>query len=392
LRNLCGENFVSSDATNRAAVDLTRAIALLTIIVFLTATFVLACEIILILFLGVLFGVFLTKLAGWISERASPGYQGSLAIVVITLLLTISGGTTCFFVQINQQVEDASGKIDQGMNELRSLIRKYPALKTTIATTPFVSQALSIKRGEEAKSAGGPRRESADREEKEGSSDQAARQLDSIPEPVRRAVGTVGQMFKTTFGLAVNSLLIFFVGLFLAITPNTYRDGVVRLVPTAKRPRVTQVLDSTGDALWRWLIGRFGSMLATGVGAFLLLLVLGVPMAGTLGILTGLLTFVPNIGAAVALFLSILFALPQGPGTVAAVVGGYIALQLVESYVVTPLIQQKAVSLPPALLISFQAIMGVLFGFIGTAVASPLLAAGKTVVEMLYVNDYLGDK
>lgn len=378
---------MESEPNNRIPVNLVRAITVLTIIVMLAAAFVLASEIVLILFLGVLFGVFLTKLSVWVSARSPVGYRGSLAIVVVSLLLSVAGATTFFFVQINHQVEEASGKIDEGMNELRSLIGKYPALRTTLATTPFVSDALEIEQKDDTNAK--KEDNGQDNEAKEGSPRQSGIQLDSIPEPVKQAAGTSGQMFKTTLGLVVNSLLIFFVGLFLAVSPNTYRDGIVSLVLKPNRDRVSEVLDSTSNTLWRWLIGRFGSMLATGVGAFLLLLVLGVPMAGTLGILTALLTFVPNIGAAVALGLAILFALPQGTGTVGAVIGGYMALQLFESYVVTPLIQQKAASLPPALLIAFQAIMGVLFGFIGAAVASPLLAAGKTIVEMLYVEDYL---
>jgi len=379
---------LNSDSSERLPVDLVRAIALLTIIVTLVTAFVLASEIVLILFLGILFGVFLTKLSRWVSAGTPVGYRGSLAIVVVSLLLIFAGAATFFFVQINHQVEEASGKIDEGMNELRSLIGEYPALRTTLATTPFVSDALGIERNDKMKPEGESQGSAQGRSEN-GSSGQSGIQLDSIPEPVKQAAGSIGQMFKTTFGLVVNSLLIFFVGLFLAISPTTYRDGMVRLVPKSRRQRVAEVLDSTSTTLWRWLIGRFGSMLATGVGAFLLLLALGVPMAGTLGILTALLTFVPNIGAAVALGLAILFALPRGPGTVGAVAGGYVVLQLIESYVVTPLIQQKAVSLPPALLIAFQAIMGVLFGFIGAAVASPVLAAGKTVVEMLYIEDYL---
>ncbi len=358
------------DSTNRVPVNLTRAITVLTIIVASAAAFVLASEIILILFLGVVFGVFLTKLAGWASSHSPVGYRGALAIVVVSLLLL-------FFVQINEQVEAASEKIDEGINELRVLIDEYPALKATLASTPIVSTALGVEK-DESKS-----------NEKDGSTQQSGIQLDSIPQPVKQAAGSIGAMFKTTFGLVVNSLLIFFVGLFLAVSPGSYRDGIVCLVPAPKRKRIAEVLDSTSETLWRWLIGRFGSMLATGMGAFLLLLVLGVPMAGTLGILTALLTFIPNIGAAIALALSVLFALPQGVGVVGAVVGGYFVLQLFESYVVTPLIQQKAASLPPALLIAFQAIMGVLFGFTGAAVASPLLAAGKTMVEMLYVEDYL---
>ncbi|QDV40479.1 hypothetical protein Enr13x_02850 [Stieleria neptunia] len=367
---------MNTESTDRIPVDLVRAITILTIIVTLGAALIVASEIVLILFLGVLFGVFLTKLSGWISARSPVGYRGALAIVVVSLLLGLAGSATFFFVQVNEQVEKASERIDEGIRELRSLVGRYPALKSTLASTPIVSDALGVEGDDKNRN-------------NSGSSEQSGIQLGSIPEPVKQAARSVGQMFRTTFGLVVNSLLIFFVGLFLAISPGGYRDGVVHLVPESKRTRVAEVLDTTSETLWRWLIGRFGSMLVTGVGAFLLLLVLGIPMAGTLGMLTALLTFVPNIGAAIALGLAILFALPQGVGSVGAVIGGYVALQLFESYVVTPLIQQKAVSLPPALLISFQAVMGVLFGFIGAAVASPLLATGKTMVEMLYVEDYL---
>ncbi|MDA8744307.1 AI-2E family transporter [Rubripirellula amarantea] len=385
---------MTKHSEDRLPVDLVRPIGLLLLIATLSSVFIIANEIIMILFLGILFGVFLTKLASWISTYSPVGYRGTLAVVVSALLIAIVLAHAFFFVQINSQIDEASDRIDDGMSELGTLISEYPTLRTTIAGTPFLSDALDIKQRRQGSNRSNNTDDQAENKNEEGtsdqnSSDQSGLQLESIPEPVKQVASTVGQIFKTTFGLIVNSLLIFFVGLFLSISPTTYRDGLVSLVPVPKRERYREVFDRTGDTLWRWLIGRFGSMLATGSGAFLLLLVLGVPMAATLGILTALLTFIPNIGAAVALFLAVMFALPQGTGTVGFVVGGYMGLQLFESYVVTPLIQQKAVSLPPALLISFQAIMGVLFGFIGAAVASPLLAAGKTMVEMLYIDDYL---
>ena len=123
-------------------------------------------------------------------------------------------------------------------------------------------------------------------------------EIGGLPELVKQAVDTIGQVFTTTFGLVVNSMLIFFVGLLLALSPATYRDGVVKLVPPSKRERATQVMNEIGDTLWRWLLERFGSMLVTGMGAAALLWMIGVPMAGSLGIVTGLLTFIPNIGAA----------------------------------------------------------------------------------------------
>ncbi len=373
-------------AQSRVPVDLLRPIAVLCLLILLTAAFVMASEIILILFLGVVFGIFLTKVSAGISGKLPLGYRGSLALTVTGLLLLTAGSTTLFFVQINQQVEQAQEKIDQGIADLSRLIEQYPAVRSAVASTPFISDALGVEKANRSEG----EQAAAEKSNNEPQVSQGL-QLGDVPQPVQQAASTIGQLFQTTFGLVVNSLLIFFVGLFLAVSPSTYRNGIVQLVPPPRRDRAQQVLDATSETLWRWLLGRFGSMLATGLGAFLLLLALGVPMASTLGIVTALLTFIPNIGAAIALSLAMLFALPQGMGTVGAVLGGYMALQLVESYVITPLIQQTAVSLPPAMLIAFQAIMGVLFGFIGAAVASPLLAAGKTLVQMLYVKDYLGD-
>ncbi len=372
----------------RVPIDLLRAISILTVLGILTTSFVLATDIFLILFLGVLFGVFLTKCAAFLSRRVPIGYRGCLAFTVATLLLSTIGAASLFFVQINRQIEQTSGKIDEGIQELRSHISNYPAVRSIVASTPLLSDMIGFEKQESVGS-------SENTDKSKGSSNGKSIEsqnvpLDKLTEPVKQAVGMIGPLFKSTLGLVVNSLLIFFVGLFLAVSPTSNRDGVVQLIPTAKRQRVTEVLNSVGEALWRWLIGRFGSMLATGGGAFLLLLSLGIPLAGTLGMLTAILTFVPNIGGALALLLALLIALPQGTTVVGAVIAGYLVLQLFESYVITPLIQQKAVSLPPALLMAFQAIFGVMFGFIGAAVASPVLAAGKTAVQMLYIEDYLG--
>ena len=350
-------------------------------VVAIVTGLVLASEIVLILFLGVLFGVFLTRVSAWLSEKLSVPRGICLVAVVAGLGVAGLGGTVSFFVQINHQFQQASEKVDEGVDELREVVEQYPTVRSIVRRIPFISDTLI----------GGP--SSGPSSETEQGKDQqensSARPITRVPQPVRSAAESLGGLFQTTLGLLVNSLLIFFVGLFIAMSPESYRDGAVSLVSPARRPRATQVLDAIGESLWRWLIGRFGSMLVTGVGASLLLLWIGVPMAGTLGFITAMLTFVPNIGAAVSLLLAMLFALPQGLQAVGMVFAAYMLLQLLESYVVSPLIQQKHASLPPALLIASQAIMGVLFGFMGAAVASPMLATIKKSVEMLYIEDIL---
>src|SRR5690606_44568 len=110
----------------------------------------------------------------------------------------------------------------------------------------------------------------------------------------------------------------------------------------------------------------------TGAGLWLL----GLPLAFILGALAALLAFIPNIGPVLAAVPAVLLALADGPTTVLWVIGIYVGVQAVESYLITPVVQQESVSLPPALTISFQLLMGVLYGILGLALATPLAALG----------------
>jgi predicted PurR-regulated permease PerM len=204
-------------------------------------------------------------------------------------------------------------------------------------------------------------------------------------------VSSIGAALTSTFGLIVSCLVIFFVGLFLAVGPSKSRDGVVVLAAPPYRHETRRVLDKLGHQLWRWLIGRFASMLVTGVGVGVSLGLLGVPMALSLGVATGILTFVPNIGAAIALSLAVLMALPMGMMTVLWVVVIYLAFQLLESYALTPLIQQYQVSIPPALLIGAQAVLGALLGFAGAMIASPVVVVMSVLVHDVYRKHWLGE-
>ncbi|WP_417393863.1 AI-2E family transporter [Gimesia chilikensis] len=374
---------------------LNRTITTLVVVVILAAALVITWEIILTLFLAVLFAVFLTFASAGLTRLLSLPYHGSLALLVTTLILLSAGTIALFFVQIEHQVQEASQQIERGTEKIQDWAEEYTMVKSVIHSTPYLSQTLlPATDSEKKKSDSSQSQDSKSSEQTAESPDKNSDQsqqpdLNSLAQPAKQAASFVGQMFRTTFGLVVNSVLILFVGLFLATAPATYRDGVVILFAPERRERIRQLMNQLGDTLWHWLIGRFGSMLVTGLGAWLVLLLIGVPMAGTLGFLTGLLTFIPNIGAAISFILAILVALPQGTTTAALVIPAYIGLQLLESYVITPLIQKQQVSLPPALLISFQAIMGVLFGFLGAIIASPFLAAVKVIVQELYVKDYL---
>lgn len=381
------------------------AVLILAAIAFAISVFVAASEMLMILFLAILFGILLTRVTGVVVSKTALPRSASLSIVVFLFAFLAVASTSVFFVQVNTRIEQTSDQLDAGVERVRQHVREYPALQSALQSVPLLGKMIDQKADQKANSeadqkadteAGKPQGKAeqasrGDRKNSDSSQVDTMESLSAVPTPIQRVASALGQLMQTTFGLLVNSLLIFFVGLFLASAPETYRNGVLLLIPVRHRQRGGEVLDALGDTIWSWMLGRFGSMFVTGLGAFILLTAFSVPMAGTLGIATALLTFVPNIGAAVALLLAVLCALPEGMSVAAAVIIGYMILQLLESYLVTPLIQQQQVELPPAMLIAFQALMGVVFGFLGAAVASPLLAGMKKITEMLYIQDFLGD-
>ena len=361
---------------------------------------VLAADVVLLLFLGVLFGIFLTKTTHFVQQLLPLPRGWCLAAIVLALMLMTVLGFSLFGVQMTNRLDGASKQLDSSMRKVEDYLRQTPIAMQAFRKLPFASTLLSDPEQPASRenAPSGRQGESSDetrsaqvKGENERSADQemSAGMLQSA---AGKVVTVVNQMLSTTFGVAANLGVIFFIGLFLAVDPPLYRDGFSMLFPPAKRNRIIDVLNRVGAAMFRWLMGRFLAMAITGLGTALALLALGVPMATMVGVVTGLLTFVPNIGAIISLALAMLMALSQGPATAAWVLALYIALQLVESNIITPLVQQRQTSIPPALLLATQIVFGALLGFLGILVSTPLLAGGLVVIDELWVKDVLGDE
>ena len=155
------------------------------------------------------------------------------------------------------------------------------------------------------------------------------------------------------------------------------------------RDRADEVLRETGATLRSWLSAKLMTMAVVGVPTALGLWIAGVPLPFALGLFAGLLAFIPNLGPIIGLLPALLLAFPEGQSTVLTVLAIYLGVQTLETYIITPLIQQRKVSLPPALVIAAQLVFGVLFGILGLALATPILAALKTIIRLVYVDDYL---
>ena len=153
-----------------------------------------------------------------------------------------------------------------------------------------------------------------------------------------------------------------------------------------------EVWNAVGDTLRRWLVGRAVLMVVNGVMTAAGLWLLGIPLALTLGTIAGLLNFVPNIGPIIAGVPAVLIAWTMGPMPALYVLVLYIVLQSLDGYVLTPLIQQRTVSLAPALTIAAQLLFGVLAGTMGLLLATPMTAAALVLINKLYLEDVLGDE
>ena len=206
-------------------------------------------------------------------------------------------------------------------------------------------------------------------------------------------LGKIGLYVPSVFGavLGLGSTLVILVatGLFFAISPGLYRDGLVRLLPVAWRPRGRDVLDGMGEALKLWFVGQLVDMIAvtvlTGAGLYLL----GVKLAITLALFAGLLNFVPYIGALAGSVPALLVASAQSPTLVLYTAILVAVVQTLEGNVIAPLIQKRTVHLPPALTILSQTVLGSLFGLLGIILATPFAAATMVFVNKVYVESTL---
>lgn len=216
---------------------------------------------------------------------------------------------------------------------------------------------------------------------------------DSLNEAMPDGVplGALSSAFSAVFGALPNVFIILFVGVYVALSPLLYVNAVLRLVPKAHRPRAQEVASALGNGLRLWLLGRISSMTVVGALTAVGLVSFGIPLALTLALLAALFSFVPYIGPILAFVPALAVALGEGSQAVIAVAAIYVGVQFAESYVITPLIQKRTVSMPPALLITSQVVFGVLAGIIGVAVATPLVVIIVILVQMLYLQDVLGD-
>ena len=414
---------------HRRLIASTAAAVIALIAAFIAWVVYAASDVLFLTFLGIAFGVYL-RYSGRALGKPLGGHTKTGVALSLFLLLTVLTGIGFFLGdRISSRVQEAATQFDESLETLKTKLKSYPILETAVTEVPVFQRMLDDSgdgAGTKAVTAlmgatgaqesgnsddggsgsgasddgesndGESNGEAGGQDDSGGSNDGQSEESDAgeggdgteqVSGVGGRVFTAVASFFRSTLGVLTSIVIVFFLGVFFAYDPSLYRDGAARLLPEDRQERFKDLCNDLGDTLWHWLGAQMFAMTVTGVGVGVTMWLLGVPLPVFLGGFTGLMCFVPNIGAAVSVVAAMLLALPQGLGTVAAVFVAYCAFQALESNVLTPLVQKKAVSTPPALLLANQLLFGVLFGLLGVLISTPLLAVMLVLIDRVYVQD-----
>jgi predicted PurR-regulated permease PerM len=206
-------------------------------------------------------------------------------------------------------------------------------------------------------------------------------QFTEIGKEAFSSLGRVTSAVTSVFGAIASVVMIIVIGLFLAVEPRLYERGVAWMLPLESRQRFYETAGAIGATLRRLMAGRLLAMTVEGAGTWILLTIGGVPMAALLGVLTGLMAFLPNIGALISGALMVTVGFSGGVNTGLWAIGVYLFVHTVDGYIIVPMVARRSVDLAPALVLAAQLIFAALFGVLGLALADPIVAMIKVALE-----------
>jgi predicted PurR-regulated permease PerM len=347
------------DLTSAAAQSIARTVRNAVLVALALVLAWLAINVLLMIFAGILLAIFLRGLADVVrhlSEKFGLRLPIGLAlpIVILGILVIFSAMGWFFNNQIDSQIAQLSRDLPRAFHNFEDKVRQF----------------------------------------------YWGRLIFSEISPAKIATtnpgNIAGTVASTAFGVAqftveiiAGIVIFFFIGMYGAVEPDVYARGAVSLVAPAKRPRALQILQQTADTLWYWEMGRLFSMTVIGVVIGVGLWLLGVPVPGALGLLAGILTFIPYAGSVISAVPAVLLAFTIGSELALYTILLYVGAHVIEGYILVPLVQKRAAHLPPALTLSAQAILSVIVGIAGLALATPITAAALVLTRMIYVEGVL---
>lgn len=311
-------------------------------------------DILMLGFAAILLAVFLRGLADLLSTRINISEGKAVLIVSALLLIVLAGSITLLAPSVVKQAGHLREELPQSARNVGRAISEFSWGRAIIEQMPSPDELI-----EKIKSS--------------------------------NFLSSVGGFFSSTAGIVANFFITILLAVYFASEPRVYINGFTKLFPVSRRSRVEEVVGAIGETLRWWLIGKIGSMIVIGLLTWIGLSIIGVPLALTLGLIAGLFSFIPNFGPIFSAIPAILLAFIESPITAVYVIGLYIGVQLIESNLITPWIERQTVELPPAITVVAQLVLGLLIGGLGLVLATPILAVVMVVVQMLYIQDVLGD-
>ncbi|HEY3891764.1 MAG TPA: AI-2E family transporter [Bradyrhizobium sp.] len=322
-----------------------------------------------LIFSGMLLGVALNAITVRLGRVVALPHALRLAIVCLVLAGLLAGVVFLGGSTIAQQATVLSRTIKSQIVNVEALLEKYG-----IDTSYF--------------GLGNPSGNPAD--QTPATPGAAARNLPS-PSAIASGGGAiVSQTLKLLLGTVSavgNFFIVLFLGLAFAAQPGVYRKGLLFMAPSRHRARAAVIVDRIGETLERWLIAQMLTMAAVFLVTWIGLSLIGIQSAFILGIQAGLLAFIPTVGALVAGLIVVLASLASGWVAALSALILFLGVHALESYVLTPVIQRHALDIPPATLFGFQILLGVVFGIWGLALALPLMAIAKVMIDYFKADD-----
>jgi predicted PurR-regulated permease PerM len=319
-----------------------------------------------LIFAGMLLGVALNAMTSLLGRVITLRHSLRLAIVCLALAGLLSGVVFLGGSTIVQQATALSGTIKSQLVEVKAFLDRN-GIDTSYFELGSPAPAASTGPSDQASQNATP-----------------TRSLPSAGTLASSGGAIVSQTFKLllgTLGAVGNFFIVIFLGLTFAAQPSVYRNGLLYLTPAAHRSRAAVIVDAIGDTLERWLIAQMITMMAVFVVTWLGLEIIGIPGSFILGIQAGLLAFIPTVGAIVAGVIVVLASLSSGWVAAASAFGLFLGVHVMESYILTPIIQRQALDIPPATLFAFQILLGIVFGLWGISLALPLMAIVKVLID-----------
>ena len=364
-----------------------RAAALVLGMYFLAQLFWLAHPLFLTAFLGVLFGLAVSSGVDRLQRWHVPRGLGAGLIVLVFIGALVGFGALVAptlrsqGVELRRKIPEAIDRLDRWIaarqNGTLGIVMKpsSQSVGSDSSTKPGGASLVDSLRGAAAPAAGADSTESL---------------RDKLSTQASHLTKYLFPVITSTMAVIAAVLVVIFISIYIAADPDLYHRGLMSMFPHRHRNRVGDVLSGVANVLRRWLVTQLIAMATIGAVTTVVLLVLRVKAAFALGVIAGLLEFVPTVGPILSALPAVAMGFLDSPEKAVTVAFAFWAIQFLENHILIPLLMKGGVDLPPVLTILAQALMAILFGFLGLMCAVPILAAVTVAVRMLYVDGVIG--